>query len=297
MFPDGCRSQLLLVKFGKTTRLLGSKFRHCPRSRQWLVGWRFFRLLPDRAFQSLLVGRDGIPRAAWKRPLGQPLVNPGGRKTKLPDMIDDGHWQGAHVGGFGAGTFSRTYSSDFVRWPSKSGVHKYQTVFANQFAIYQKTEGSAPVAEVLASVHPQGSALQAWKWDYPVGAGDYHALYPKSCCDYRWEKFPAHVVWNSSLLILPDNYKEASYTVPLYRWHADNPTQQNVTVSLLFSWTNMIGWFRDTQRDLSGHLDHGKVNRFQTATLGHDTMKGLGFDGFARCQWARLRRPDGDSHS
>src|SRR5262249_14887 len=69
------------------------------------------------------------------------------------------------------------------------------------------------------------------------------------------------------------------------------------TVSLLFSWTNMIGWFRDTQRDLSGHLDHGKVNRFQTATLGHDTMKGLGFDGFARCQWARLRRPDGDSHS
>ena len=205
--------------------------------------------------------------------------------------------------GLGRGSRGRIRSRDVLAnlswrlrsWHTKSGVHKYQTVLP--INSHLPKDRSEPVAQVLASVRPQGSALQAWKWDYPVGAGDYHALYPKSCCDYRWEKFPAHVVWNSSLLILPDNYKEASYTVPLYRWHADNPTQQNVTVSLLFSWTNMIGWFRDTQRDLSGHLDHGKVNRFQTATLGHDTMKGLGFDGFARCQWARLRRPDGDSHS
>src|SRR5579864_8287624 len=58
---------------------------------------------------------DTIPKAAWKRGIGQPLENAGGRKPALASsgMIDDGYWQGAPVGGFGAGTFSRTYRGDF----------------------------------------------------------------------------------------------------------------------------------------------------------------------------------------
>src|ERR1051325_2902549 len=111
--------------------------------------------------------RDLIPKAAWKRPLGQPLENPGGRKPALASsgMIDDGYGQGAPVGGFGAGTFSRTYRGDFARWHIKSGVHKYQTVWANQFAMYQRSEGAQPTAQVLSSVHPDDSGLTSWQWD------------------------------------------------------------------------------------------------------------------------------------
>ena len=58
------------------------------------------------------------------------------------------------------------------------------------------------------------TALRSWKWDYPVGAGDYYALYPKSWFDYRWEKFPAHVVLEQFSPVLPDNYKETSYPSP-----------------------------------------------------------------------------------
>jgi non-lysosomal glucosylceramidase len=221
---------------------------------------------------------DSIPKAAWKRPLGQPLRNPGGRKPNLTDMIDDGYWQGAPVGGFGAGTLSRTYRGDFARWHIKSGVHKYETVFANQFAMYQRSEGAQPTAQVLSSVHPEGSGLKSWQWDYPVGAGDYYALYPKAWFDYRWEKFPAHVMLEQFSPILPNNYKESSYPVAVYRWHADNPTQHKVTVSVLFSWTNMVGWFRGTQRNLSGHLDHGNLNRFQTQVAGGVTVKGIVYD-------------------
>src|SRR5258708_6423318 len=65
---------------------------------------------------------DEIPKIAWRRPIGQPLENPGVRKNKSD--IDDGYWQGAPVGGFGAGTFSRTYRGDFARWHIKSGVHQ-----------------------------------------------------------------------------------------------------------------------------------------------------------------------------
>ena len=219
---------------------------------------------------------DQIPKAAWKRPLGLPLENAGTKKPTLDaGHIDDGYWQGAPVGGFGAGTFSRTYRGDFAHWHMKGGVHKYQTVYANQFAMYQKVEGaSAGVAQVLASVHPDGDGLSSWKWDYPVGAGDYYSLYPKSWFDYKWDKFPAHVVLEQFSPVLPDNYRETSLPVAVYRWHAENPTNQAVTVSVMLSWTNMVGWFRNFNRDLNGHLDAGNFNHFEA----RDGVKALILD-------------------
>ena len=60
--------------------------------------------------------------------------------------------------------------------------------------MFQKSEGDeSGTAKVLFAGHPNGGSLKSWGWDYPVGAGDYAALYPKSWFDYRWDKFPAHV--------------------------------------------------------------------------------------------------------
>src|SRR6202167_6384636 len=101
---------------------------------------------------------DAIPKAAWRRPLGLPLVKPG--DTRVPGNIDDGFWQGAPVGGFGSGTFSRTYRGDFARWHIKAGVHKYETVNTNQFAMFQQVEGEpAGFAQVLMTDHPKDGAL------------------------------------------------------------------------------------------------------------------------------------------
>jgi non-lysosomal glucosylceramidase len=224
---------------------------------------------------------DDIPKAAWKRPIGAPLANPGTKKPALDaGHIDDGYWQGAPVGGFGAGTFSRTYRGDFARWHIKGGVHKYQTVWANQFAMFQKAEGEAEgVAKVLTADHPQDNSLSSWSWDYPVGAGDYYALYPKSWFDYRWNKFPAHVVLEQYSPILPQNYKESSYPIAVYRWHAENPTKHRVTVSVLLSWENMIGQFRTFNRDLRGAIFAGNRNHAAQETLDSaGTMKGIVLD-------------------
>src|ERR1700758_3829587 len=217
---------------------------------------RIFRALVFVCLLScMLCADDNIPRAAWRIPIGQAPANPGGRKPELaPDgNIDDGYWQGAPVGGLGAGTFSRTYRGDFSRWHLKTGVHKYETVDVNQFAMFQKSEGApAGIAQVLAATHPHNRSLSAWKWDYPVGAGDYYALYPKSWYDYRWNQFPAHVVLEQFSPILPNNYRESSYPVAVYRWHAENPTDHAVTVSVMLSWANMLGWFNSFSRDLGG---------------------------------------------
>lgn len=223
---------------------------------------------------------DEIPKAAWRRPIGQPLENAGTRKPALAESghIDDGYWQGAPVGGFGAGTFSRTFRGDFARWHLQPGVHKYQTIYANQFAMFQQPEGSEGTARVLLTGHPPGNALKSWSWDYPVGAGEYAALYPKSWFDYRWEKFPAHVTVEQFSPVLPGNYKETSYPVAVYRWHAENPTDKNVTVSVLLSWTNMLGWLRDSSRDFHAALNEGNFNRYDSEHLGDAAMKGIVFE-------------------
>ena len=224
---------------------------------------------------------DDVPKAAWKRPIGAPLEHAGTKKPALDaGHIDDGYWQGAPVGGFGAGTFSRTYRGDFARWHIQGGVHKYQTVDGNQFAMFQKSEGdSNGFAQVLTASHPRQGTLSSWKWDYPVGAGDYYALYPKAWFDYRLDKFPAHVVLEQYSPILPDNYKESSYPIAVYRWHAENPTKKRVTVSVLLSWENMLGWFRTFSRDLSGGINAGNLNRTTNESLGSaGTMKGIVFD-------------------
>ncbi|HYL85682.1 MAG TPA: non-lysosomal glucosylceramidase [Candidatus Angelobacter sp.] len=232
-------------------------------------------------FASLSRAGNDVPNAAWKRPIGAPLEHPGTKKPALDaGHIDDGFWQGAPVGGFGAGTFSRTYRGDFARWHIQGGVHKYQTVDENQFAMFQQSEGDAQgFAQVLAAYHPQDTKLSSWKWNYPVGAGDYYALYPKSWFDYRSENFPAHVVLEQFSPVLPHNYKETSYPVGVYRWHAENPTNKRVTVSVLLSWANMLGWFRTFNRDLSGGINEGNFNRAATESLGAGgTMKGVVFE-------------------
>jgi non-lysosomal glucosylceramidase len=224
--------------------------------------------------------QSAIPAAAWKRPLGAPLAHPGTKKPSLDDgHIDDGYWQGAPVGGFGAGTFSRTYRGDFARWHLQAGVHRYRPLYADSFAMFQQAEGdSAGFAQVLTSSHPKNDALSSWNWNYPVGEGNYYALYPKAWFDYRSEKFPAHVVLEQFSPILPDNYKETSYPVAVYRVHAENPTSRRVTVSVLLSWENMIGWLRNFDHDFSSAVSEGNFNRAAQESTNDGAIKGIVFD-------------------
>ncbi len=195
-------------------------------------------------------------------------------------MIDDGYWQGAPVGGFGAGTLSRSYRGDFVRWHLKAGTHKYQSVPANQFSVFMKPEGAAQgVTEVLCSAKPDDQHLAAWNWNYPAGAGEYGALYPKSWFDYRAPELPVHLVLEQFSPVLPGNYKETSYPIALYNWYASNDTQQTITVSIMFSWTNMVGWFRDGSSHFDNQINVQNTNRFHSEPLANGSvMKGIVFD-------------------
>jgi non-lysosomal glucosylceramidase len=236
-----------------------------------LVFLAFFFSIPAAQAQ------DEIPAVAWRIPIGQPPANPGRNKPEL-DNIDDGYWQGAPVGGFGAGTFSRSYQGNFVRWHLQSGVHKYQDVPADQFSVFAQKEGGEPVAFVLSTGKPEKNALSAWNWTYPTGAGDYAALYPKSWYAYRTPQLPVVLTLQQFSPLLPDNYKESSYPVAVYNWYASNPSNKPITVSIMFSWTNMIGWFRDQTRGFSGALNELDSNSFHSEKIAGGNMQGIVFD-------------------
>jgi non-lysosomal glucosylceramidase len=131
------------------------------------------------ASASAALCQNQIPAAAWHIPIGASVANPG---TQRPENngsnIDDGYWQGAPVGGFGAGTFSRSYRGHFERWHVKAGTHKYQDVPANQFAVFAQPEGGAPVSMALAVGKPKGGALSSWNWSYPAGDGEWSSFLP-----------------------------------------------------------------------------------------------------------------------
>jgi non-lysosomal glucosylceramidase len=245
-----------------------------------MIPKQFFILAALLAVSAVPVfSQNQIPAAAWRIPIGTPPSNPGGHNPKSgPTNIDDGFWQGAPVGGFGAGTFSRSYRGKFERWHLKTGTHKYQDVPANQFAVFAQPEGEAPVSMALAVGQPQSGALSSWNWSYPAGDGEYAALYPKSWFSYGTKALPVKLSVEQFSPVLPGNYKESSYPVAVYRWTAENPSDKPVTVSILFSWTNMVGWFRDPLHTFEGALSNQDVNHFKSEKINGGEASGIVFD-------------------
>lgn len=248
------------------------------------------------------VADDQIPKAAWRISIGQPPPNPGGRKPSLPGVIDDGYWQGAPVGGFGAGTFSRSYRGNFERWHIKAGIHKFEDIPANQFAVFVQPEGGPSKAVVLSTGKPTDGSLTGWNWSYPAGAGEYAALYPKSWFAYDPQQLGIKLTVEQFSPLLPNDYQASSYPIALYNWYAENPSDKPITASLLFSWTNMVGWFRDTSSGFAGALSNQNINRYVSEKLDNNTMQGIVFDrlrsGAVRNEWdgqfaiAALSSPD-----
>ena len=110
---------------------------------------------------------------------------------------------GIAVGGFGAGTFSLSYRGKFERWHLKAGVHKFEDVPANQFAVFAQREGEPSVAEALSVGKPANGTLSAWNWSYPAGDGEYAAAYPKSWFAFGAKSLPVKLAVEQFSPVLP----------------------------------------------------------------------------------------------
>ncbi|MEM9978341.1 MAG: GH116 family glycosyl-hydrolase, partial [Cyanobacteria bacterium P01_D01_bin.2] len=195
-----------------------------------------------------------IPSVAWTWPIGTPWETP--YIVRYASNLDDGPEHGAPLGGMGAGCIGRAPSGVFNLWHLDGGEHTFEHFPACQFAVYEETvEESRTYAMATA-----GEGLGGWDW-YPAGGtgrdfgvgergkgegGTYRALYPRSWYCYEGI-FKAELTCEQFSPIWPENYQESSYPVAVFVWTAHNPTDQPITLGILLSWQNMVGWFTNSE--------------------------------------------------
>ena len=214
-----------------------------------------------------------IPPYTWKRPIGLGWENP--YTVRYASNLDDGPWHGMPLGGFGAGCIGRSSRGDFNLWHIDGGEHIFRSLPACQFSVFEETQGKKQ-AFALSAEPPTDGSLSSWKW-YPKkgssatsnvrdvtdgilkadgsreekekfqSSGTYHALYPRSWFVYE-NVFHAQLSCEQFSPILPNNYQESSYPVAMFEWVAHNPTDAPITLSIMLTWQNIVGWFTNANK-------------------------------------------------
>lgn len=201
-----------------------------------------------------------IPPYTWQRPIGLGWDKP--YTVRTASNLDDGPWHGMPLGGFGAGCIGRSSRGDFNVWQVDGGEHIYKSIPACQFSVFEQPANSTSQAYALCTQPPEDGSLDTWQW-YPSqgrgardegrepttnyqskidSTGTYHALYPRSWFVYE-NVFQTQLTCEQFSPILPENYQESSYPVAVFEWTAHNPTDAPVTISIMLTWQNMVGWF------------------------------------------------------
>jgi non-lysosomal glucosylceramidase len=192
-----------------------------------------------------------IPPCTWNRPIGLGWEKP--YTVRYPSNIDDGPWQGMPLGGFGAGCIGRSSRGDFNLWHIDGGEHTFKNIPACQFSVFESGQAYA-----LSTQPPEDGTLTAWQWypsskselragkmPTPQNTGTYHALYPRSWFVYE-NVFQTQLTCEQFSPIWANNYQETSYPIAIFHWTAHNPTNAPITISIMLTWENMVGWFTNT---------------------------------------------------
>ncbi|MBD2091097.1 bile acid beta-glucosidase [Microcoleus sp. FACHB-1515] len=209
--------------------------------------------------------RPEIPAAAWTRSIGQGWEKP--YTVRYASNLDDGPWHGMPLGGFGAGCVGRSHRGDFNLWHIDGGEHWFESMPACQFSVFEQVEGETGRAFALCTEPATDGSLGAWQWDSAVGtadSGSYHALYPRSWFVYK-NGLAANLICEQFSPIWAHNYQEASYPIALFNWTIENPSDRPITLSILLSWQNMVGWFTNTLKspDVKMRDDGSPVYEYQ----------------------------------
>ena len=222
---------------------------------------------------------DEIPEAAWKRNLDHPIPE------KLAEiklgLMEIAHFlplyfrarayfkrakkagidavnmfrpvqvyavHGVPIGGIGSGTIGKGWRGDFNRWQRIPGIYHRDPVKANQFSVFVKPNGKNAKSIVLTPDVQQNNFLSAWNWNFDGQNSTYHALYP-----FAWTKYDdiipgVNLMCKQISPIIPHNYKESSFPTGIFVWNVENKTEEDLELSIMFSFQNGMG----TENDMKG---------------------------------------------
>ncbi|MCI0585070.1 MAG: non-lysosomal glucosylceramidase, partial [Chloroflexi bacterium] len=176
-----------------------------------------------------------IPAQAWSHPIGVGC-DPMPRARVATPMIDDGPWAGVPIGGIGAGSIGRTQRGDFARWHLRVGIHHFEPVAVDGFALWIEDHGRTQATVLRTTPPPPG-----WGPALPVGAGTYRALFPRAWFEYEVPGCPLRVIEEQLSPVVPGDDASASLPVGTFSWELGNPTAAPVTTAVMLSWRNDLG--------------------------------------------------------
>lgn len=190
-----------------------------------------------------------IPACTWNRPIGLGWDKP--YQVRYASNLDDGPWHGIPLGGFGAGCIGRSPRGDFNLWHIDGGEHIFRTLPACQFVVFENAAGKRQTF-AMSTEPPADNTLSTWQW-YPASTetkntGTYHALYPRSWFKYE-NVFQAEITCEQFSPIWAHNYQESSYPVAIFEWTVHNPTDAPITLSIMLTWQNTVGWFTNSIKE------------------------------------------------
>ncbi|MEY3868790.1 MAG: hypothetical protein RLZZ338_2681 [Cyanobacteriota bacterium] len=244
-----------------------------------------------------MTNQHSIPPYTWKRPIGLGWDNP--YTVRYESNLDDGPNHGMPLGGFGAGCIGRSHQGDFNLWHIDGGEHIFQSLPACQFSVYEETKGKKQ-AYALSTQPPADGSLSAWKFYPKTGingesSGTYHALYPRSWFVYE-NVFSAQLSCEQFSPILPGNYQESSYPVAIFEWIAHNPTDEPITLSIMMTWQNLVGWFTNSIKspDVKVRDDGSPVYEYKSRWEESEGNSNSLVEDFHRvgCVMSQLHTPD-----
>lgn len=183
-----------------------------------------------------------IPPYTWQCEIGKKWADP--YTVRYKSNLDDGPNHGMPLGGFGAGCIGRSPSGDFNLWHIDGGNHLFKSLPACQFSVFEQPEGGEAQVYAMTTEIPEDGSLSSWSC-YPQGKGNYHALYPRSWFDYEGV-FQSKIICEQFSPIWANNYQESSYPVAIFDWSVHNPTDKPITISIMFTWQNTVGWHTNT---------------------------------------------------
>jgi len=177
---------------------------------------------PGRLPETATSRRDfyTIPASAWRHDLGDV---PSRCVSTSPD-------RGVALGGFGAGSFMYTITGSFGPFQTfDSTLYKPVWLDAAAFHVMERVGSSPATARCLAT-----SSRMKPAWDrLKIGEGVYYALQPKGWVTYS--AFQTDISQKFFTPILPNNYRETSYPVGIWKFRIHNPSTNVAEVSVMLT--------------------------------------------------------------
>ncbi|MFX0101221.1 MAG: GH116 family glycosyl-hydrolase [Candidatus Hodarchaeota archaeon] len=191
------------------------------------------------------------------------------------------------IGGIGAGCIGLSGTGglrDFEIFNRPNVGSKFPKTFP---LIRVKEKGKNPIARVLLGPMTRpytpfdGGRFKANAEGFPhMDSCEFRGEYPIAWINFKSEALPIKVSLEAYNPFIPSDADASSIPIMVLKYHVENPSQDDVEVSILWSLLNLVGFTRDDCLENIVHGLYEPPGQFNNLVIDEGELKGLLFSNF-----------------